>query len=183
MHEAGSQSPTASPRRGVRRLFAAKDGATAVEFAMVAVPFFALLFAIIETALIFFVGQMLDSSTAQVARQIRTGQAQQTGMSQARMAEEICAGMVNMSDCASNLRLDVRSYNNFNAAVLASPVNEDGEFEGLQFNIGTSSQIVVVRAFYTWPAFFRILPTQGSLANGDRLLASVAAFRNEPFPW
>jgi len=40
----------------VRRFIHQQDGATAVEFAMVAAPFLAMMFAIIETAIVFFAG-------------------------------------------------------------------------------------------------------------------------------
>jgi Flp pilus assembly protein TadG len=42
--------------RVVRRLLHREDGVAAVEFALVAAPFLALMFAIIETALVFFTG-------------------------------------------------------------------------------------------------------------------------------
>jgi Flp pilus assembly protein TadG len=52
-----------------------QDGSAAVEFALVATPFFALLFAIIETALVFFADQALDTAVQSTARLLRTGQA------------------------------------------------------------------------------------------------------------
>lgn len=53
-----------------------EDGQAAVEFALVAVPFFAMVFAIIEMSLIFFGGQMLKSQVSNSARLILTGQQQ-----------------------------------------------------------------------------------------------------------
>jgi len=54
-------------RRSLQRLiigFGRKsDGAAAVEFALVVVPFFALMFAIIELALVFWAGQVLETAT------------------------------------------------------------------------------------------------------------------------
>ena len=51
-------------------------GATAVEFALVAAPFFALLIAILQTALIFLAQQVLQTATTEAARLVMTGQAQ-----------------------------------------------------------------------------------------------------------
>src|SRR5216684_501290 len=59
----------------VRRFVRRKDGSVAVEFAMVAAPFFALLFAIMETAIVFFAGQALETAVGDSARLIMTGQA------------------------------------------------------------------------------------------------------------
>ena len=52
------------------------SGATAVEFAIVSVPFLGLLFAIFETALVFFTAQSVEAATSEAARRIMTGQAQ-----------------------------------------------------------------------------------------------------------
>ena len=48
--------------------------------AMVAAPFLALVFAILETAIVFFAGQTLETAAADSARLIMTGQAQTTGL-------------------------------------------------------------------------------------------------------
>src|SRR5580692_1890976 len=59
-----------SPRRFARH----QGGATAVEFALVLLPFLALMFGIIETALVFFADQTLETAVANSARLILTGQ-------------------------------------------------------------------------------------------------------------
>ena len=64
------------------RVFAKReDGAAAVEFAIVVAPFLALLFAILETALVFFAGQTLETAVSDSARLILTGQAQTASFS------------------------------------------------------------------------------------------------------
>jgi Flp pilus assembly pilin Flp len=65
--------------RILRRFARKDDGAAAIEFAMVAAPFLALVFAILETAIVFFAGQVLETATADSARLIMTGQAQKAG--------------------------------------------------------------------------------------------------------
>ena len=49
------------PSRLARRFVRQQDGAAAVEFALVAAPFLALTFAILETAFVFFAQQTLDT--------------------------------------------------------------------------------------------------------------------------
>ena len=68
----------------VRRFARRKDGSVAIEFGMVAAPFFALLFAIMETAIVFFAGQALETAVADSARLIMTGQAQSAGFDAGR---------------------------------------------------------------------------------------------------
>src|SRR5437016_8109004 len=74
----------------IRRLGRREDGAAAVEFALVAVPFLALLFAIIETALVFFAGQYLETLVADSSRLIMTGQVQSQGTTQSQFLNQLC---------------------------------------------------------------------------------------------
>ena len=53
-----------------------RKGATAVEFALVATPFLALVVALIQTFLVFFAQSILENTVRQAARQILTGQTQ-----------------------------------------------------------------------------------------------------------
>ena len=55
--------------RTIGRFRSNKKGATAVEFGLVAFPFFFLLTSIIEASLFFFAGQMLESAVDRVGRQ------------------------------------------------------------------------------------------------------------------
>src|SRR5712671_2242535 len=77
-------APTASVRNALRRFRRNRRGSAAVEFALVAPVFFALLFAIIETAIVFFAGQVLETVTQDSARMIMTGQAQTAAFTQAQ---------------------------------------------------------------------------------------------------
>src|SRR5687768_15437920 len=106
-------SPGGAPARTVRRFARNRGGAAAIEFAIVAAPFFALLFAIMETALVFFAGQVLESAVGDAARMIMTGQAQKEGFSEARFKQEICDRAGGMFDCSSGVAVDVRTYTSF----------------------------------------------------------------------
>lgn len=168
---------------GLRRFRKNRDGATAIEFALVAAPFFALVFAIIETALVFFAGQVLETGVADAARLARTGQAQQQGMDEAAFKQRICERTVGLFNCGDSLMVDVRRVNNFSAVDLSQPIDEDGNLmQNFTFELGGPGEVMVVRAFYEWPTF---VPGFGlnmaNLANGKRLLASAATFRTEPF--
>ena len=182
-----SRRRTIRPRDLVRRFFSNRDGVTAIEFAIVAGPFFALVLAIVETALVFFAGQLMESSVAEAGRIIRTGQAKPpAGVTQAELKQQICEGAVILRNCDTKLQLDVRVFNDFEEteAELEKPLLDDDDELDVEvaYDPGQGTDIVVVRAFYPWPSFipgFGIGP--GNMANGDRLLVAVAAFRNEPF--
>ncbi len=173
-----------APRLVRRRRFSKDDGgATAVEFALVSVPFFALVFAIIETALVFFAGQVLENGVTDASRIVRTGQAQQMGLDQAAFKERLCSRVTGLFNCEGGIKLDVRTVGSFGSIDLSNPIDEDGNLEeNFTFDPGGSGDIVVVRAFYEWPTFVPNLGNDlSNLGNGRRLLASAAVFRNEPF--
>ena len=94
----------------VRRFARRKDGAAAVEFAIVAFPFFALMFAIIETALVFLAQQTLETVTTNAARLILTGQAQAQGLTQTTFKNAVCAQVVALFNCASGININVQTF-------------------------------------------------------------------------
>ena len=162
-----------------------RGGATAVEFGILALPFLALVGAIFESALSFLAGQILDTAVADAGRLIRTGQAQASGYNEATFKTQVCNRLYVLFNCA-NLTIDSKVYTNFTSANTSMPINSDKNFDttGFTFQMGGSSQIVVVRAFYPFPLYFNKLGLDlANLSNGTRLLAGVSTFRNEPFPW
>jgi hypothetical protein len=175
--------------RGRRLLGFGKDdrGVTAIEFGLVAVPFIALMYAILETALVFFAGQALETAIGNSARLIRTGQAQEDGMTLSDFRTSICDQVFQLFDCEGGLQLDVRTFPTFDSIELGSPeVDEDGILvtDDFDFDIGGAGDIVVVRAYYAWPVFVTTLGNDlSNYGNNEHLLIATAAFKNEPFPW
>ncbi len=176
----------AALRLGVARFYRDDKGATAIEFGLVALPFFALLFAILETALVFFAGQTLETAVSRSARLIRTGEAKSTGITATQFKQDICNQVIAVFDCPSKLYVDVRTYKTFGDVDLSKPLDSDGNLETNKFtySLGDAGDIVVVRAFYEWPINVSMLGLNlGNTASGAYLLAATAAFKNEPFPW
>ena len=89
-----------------------KKGVTAVEFALVAAPFLALLVALFQTAIVFFAGRVLDETTMQASRVILTGQAQNSNMTQAQFATAVCNNTFALFNC-SNFMINVQTYSSF----------------------------------------------------------------------
>lgn len=174
----------AGPKPAEARLLSDRRGAVAMEFAIVSIPFFLLLFAILEMALMFFIGQVLDTATVTASRLIRTGEAKAQALSQDQFKAKICDGMVNLVDCSSRLYVDVQSYSTFASYTPTSPLDKNGNITGTKYTTGNKSEIIVVRSFYAWPVLFDVLArSMTKLSNGDQLLGAVVAFQTEPFPW
>lgn len=178
--------------RGARRVFASgaarrlvrqQEGAAAVEFAMVAAPFLALMFAIMETAIVFFAGQALETAAADSARLIMTGQAQTQNMTNADFKNEVCKKVYGLFKCDASVYVDVQKFASFAAVTLPKPVDQNGKFvNNMSYQAGEPGDIVAVRLFYQWPVYVSLLGFNLSdMADGKRLLAATAIFRNEPY--
>lgn len=164
-------------------------GATLIEFALIMVPFFVILFGILEVGLIFWGSFELDNATQDTARMIRTGQVASGNMSKSSFAEAVC-GRVSLlgKDCTSKLRVDVRSYDNFSQMSPPDALDGAGELkepasDDFAYDPGGARDVVLVTTFYEWPLInFMTEFSLANMANGNRLLRASAAFRNEPFP-
>ncbi|HRF08643.1 MAG TPA: pilus assembly protein [Xanthobacteraceae bacterium] len=174
-----------SLRRLIIRFGRKNDGAAAVEFAIVVVPFFALLFAIIELALVFWAGQVLETATHDTSRLIMTGQAQKQSFDQTRFRQELCNRVLGLFDCGAGILIDVRTSGAFASANLGKPpLKGNGTIDdtGFQFQTGGPGDIVVVRVMYQWPLILRTFGLDlADMPSGKRLLMSAVAFRNEPY--
>lgn len=144
--------------------------------------FFALLFAIIETAIVFFAGQVLETVTQDSARMILTGQAQLANFTATQFKTYVCGRIPALFTC-DNVYVDVQSYPAFTSVVINNQIDAGNNFiNNMQYSPGNPGDIVVVRLFYQWPLFVTGLGYNiANLAGSQRLLIGSAAFRNEPF--
>ena len=180
-------SPALRLSRFAARFRRAERGATAIEFALISLPFLMLIFGTLELALVFMVGTTLDNATQYASRQIRTGQFQTSAAnSKTDFKTLVCSNMSWLSSqCASNLWLDVETFNDFADLAGAKPPNS-ATFDPTKtcFSAGQPTDIVLVRAYFEWTLFTPLL--NNALENmgggsGKRLITSTTAFRNEPF--
>jgi Flp pilus assembly protein TadG len=172
------------PLRVARRFTRQQDGAAAVEFALVALPFIALLFAILESALVFFAGQTLETAASEAGRLIMTGQAQTAGYSQANFKTSVCSFLTGgLIDCSNGVYVSVQTYSDFSSVNNAAPVT-NGNFDTSQmaYTPGGPGCIVSVTLYYQWPIYVTLLSDNLTNVNGNfRLLEATSVFRNEPY--
>lgn len=168
-----------------RRFRKDRKGSAAIEMSLVAWPFIAIMFAILEQGVVFFAEFSLEHNVAQAARQIRTGEVLEGGVTAAQFKQDlVCPNLPIMLKC-DNLAVDVRTFTEFAdiAGSLDDPVNGDDEFSPPNnWQPGNTLSVMVVRAFYEWDMLTPSVFTQmDTLANGNRLIAASMTFRNEPF--
>jgi Flp pilus assembly protein TadG len=171
--------------RMLARMARGRRGSAAVEFAMIAFPFLALIMGILEISIFFLVSTTLDNATADIARQIRTGQLQTAGGATASsFASSICGELSWLgSSCAANLHVDVRTFSTFTGITQPSPISGGVlNTSSLQFTPGAAGDIVLVRAFYQWTLFTPALDgITASMNGGSTLITSTTVFKNEPY--
>lgn len=167
-----------------RRFLACEEGATAVEFALVAAPFLALLVAIIQTMVVFFAQRVLDEVVSEASRVIQTGQAQTSNLTQSQFANLVCQKTTILFTCG-NFMVNVQSSSTFSSAITATPTltfDSNGNVTNTwSYQIGNPGDIVVVQVMYQWPVVLGPLGfTLANLSNGNRLLLSSNVFKREP---
>lgn len=170
------------PARIGRRFVRHQEGAAAIEFGLVALPFLALIFAILETALVFFAGQTLEAATAASARLIMTGQAQLAGYDKDTFKDAVCEQIKALFDCKNGIYVDVKKYSSFSTIDTTSPI-KDGKLDTSQmgYTPGEPGEIVKVSLYYKWPVYVSLLGNHLANLGGDRLLVATSVFRNEPY--
>jgi Flp pilus assembly protein TadG len=174
--------------------FARDDrGVTVIEFAILALPFFTIIFAILETAMVFFAGQVLDSAVEDASRMIKTGRAQAQGYQLTDFRTLMCGYTFGLFDC-SKIKIKIDKVTSFTATnVSATPTtacNPTGPNGALvcdiavteEYKPGVGREIIQVVAYYRWPLTV-VLPyfNLKNQPDNHRLLGAMRVFRNEPF--
>jgi Flp pilus assembly protein TadG len=168
-----------------RRFARNEKGATAIEFSLIALPFFGLMFAILEIGITFFAQQTLETAVQMSARLIRTGIAQEQNYDATAFKNSICDRVGVLFDCGK-LKIDVRTITTFDSSNPPLPLDQDGNLTDQDFiyTPGSGGDIVLVRTFYEWPSAMKLVYfSLANTGNGNYLMAATAAFKNEPFPW
>lgn len=170
-----------------RRFAKAREGATAVEFALIAVPFLGLIFGILELGMVFMVSTTLDNATESAAREIRTGQLQGEKGTVATFKTKVCGEMSWLgSGCNDSLYLQVKKFPKFSDVAIVDPKTPE-DLENMKtkpeeyFVPGGPQDIIVVRAYYEWDLITPLLNKGLETIDGKRLIVSTVTFRNEPF--
>ncbi len=168
--------------------FARDDrGVTVIEFAILALPFFTIIFAILETAMVFFAGQVLDSAVEDASRMIRTGRAQGLDYQLEDFRELMCGYTFKLFDC-DEIKIKVAKIDKFTSTQTTGSIQTCTETECEwaedveDYTPGGARDVVQVFAYYRWPLVIQ-LPYFNLKNQPDnyRLLGATRVFRNEPF--
>ncbi len=163
-----------------RRLWVCRRGAAALETALTLPLYLLLSAAVLEIGVLLFVDTVLEGAASDAAREIRTGQVQQSGDPIAAFRSRLCGSLYVVVDC-NQVVLDVRPFASFGTVAAPITLDEDGEPTDLVFTPGGSGQVTLVRALYRWQF---LTPMVGAVLGGTGnsiLLVATSVFRNEPY--
>lgn len=159
-----------------------KNGSTAVEFALVGIPFILMVIGIIEMALMFASQSLLEASTAEAAREIRIGAIQQGG-GEEDFKTALCDFAEIFIPCAS-LQYQVVSLDSFQDAedFPDAEFDEDGDLQNQEFDPGGVNDVVMIRVAYKYPIktpMMQLMLTNNN--DGNRILMSTVVLQTEPY--
>ncbi|KQT85765.1 TadE/TadG family type IV pilus assembly protein [Aurantimonas sp. Leaf443] len=165
-----------------RNFFRNKRGSVAVEFSILAPPFFLLTFAVLETAAVFIGELALENAVMRVGRTVRTGEVAQEQASNETIRNRLCSLVPLPIDC-SKLSIDLRSYSSFSEIPSTIPMKDASlDADNMKYERGSPGQIMALRAFYEWPIHTDIMRIYlSNVPSGQHMLVAVDVFKTEPF--
>jgi Flp pilus assembly protein TadG len=175
-----------------KRLARDESGVTVIEFGILALPFFTLIFAILQTAIVFLGTQVLDSALEDGARMVRTGQAQNASWTSTDLRNYMCGYTFGLIDC-SKIFISVKTINDFDDVAFTEPTMKctttppkpevcKWDPDPPPYTPGNGRTVVQVSAYYRWPLVV-VLPYFNLKNQTDnyRMISAFRVFRNEPF--
>ena len=180
---------------GLRRRFSRdRRGATAIEFAILALPFIFTMLAILEYGYVYLITASLDNATAIASRQIRTGQAQtattpdpnnanasvSAPMTATQFKSRICQNMA-WAPCDS-VQVSAQPETGYAGQTFDNPVSNCTLRSNQTWQMGTPNQIVLIHTYYVWQMITPVLwMAPNRLCGNQVLLTASSLIKNEPY--
>lgn len=168
-----------------RRFAGAVRGAVAIEFALLALPFSLLVFAILETSVAYVAQQTLSNITDDLARQLRTGVLKADDVTNGKLQQIVCNRLqIIVATGCPDLLVDLETYTSFDQVPTKIPYTSTGDVDtsGFKVDPGGSQSINQLRLFYRWPVMTDVMREKlSNLPNGKTLLFATFTWQNEPY--
>ncbi|MBO6919808.1 MAG: pilus assembly protein [Rhizobiaceae bacterium] len=171
---------------------------------MLAIPFFMIIIATIETLVAFAGEQILVNAVDKMSRQLRTGEitfnmGRSTDLTEAEFREQFCNEINVLLSCSTaitpdqKLFIDLKNVVNYGEIDVGIPKVSAADYaeldtSGFVYSPGGSGAINVLRVYYKWdvtvdlirPYITNIRP--GAEGSEYYLMVATTAFRNEGYP-
>jgi Flp pilus assembly protein TadG len=160
-----------------------KEGTTAIEFALLAMPYLMLSLAIIELSLMYASASLLEGATDSAARMLRTGQIQQSGSAdpEGDFRDAMCDFATVLINC-NDVTIEVMAMDSYGDYDSMAPVYDgDGNMISQGFDAGGSNDRMLIRVAYRYEM---VTPLVGPLLNGPgggTQFISTIVLQSEPY--
>jgi len=182
---------SSAPRVKTPAWLRSERGTAAVEFAIVAVPFFLFVFSIMGIGLYFFTTNALEHGVEAAARKIRTGEAQKGALTVGQFKQLVCGEAGSYIDCGK-LRVIIQHAASWSGispqACLDDKYNmvpsTGSSDDSVSDYSGEESQVVLVTLCYEWDlaqSFSFLHLGKNADGSGPAVVQSATAFRTEPY--
>lgn len=162
----------------LRRFKSERKGSTAIEFAFIIVPFLLITLGTLEIALIHLSRSSMADAIEKTSRQIMTGE---SGCLTAQQYIDQLCGRISFSNgqCTTNTKVVMQEL----ASFTSDPGADEQDFDSINSDIdnGRENSIMLLRAYHRWNVMFPLLDDALGGGEGELVLVSNLAFRNEPF--
>ncbi len=173
-------------------------GTTAIEFAMVGLPFLMFAMSVTGLGLYWLATSQLNHAVSTASRQIRTGAAQRENKTVAEFKQLVCDTLTNFIECNDKLQVHVQSYDEWADVQPINCIQSDGtglrptggsSTDSLTMSAGGASEVVMVTLCYEWELAesmpWLLLAAKGTnnepQLGGAALIQASAIFRTEPY--
>jgi hypothetical protein len=167
------------------------EGVAAVEFAIVALPFFLFIFGIIGFGLYFLASTSLEYGAESAARKVRTGEANKGEMTVGEFKQLVCDAAGTYINC-SKLAVLVQHAATWSGVAPQSCTDDKGGMvgstgdpgESISKYAGGASEVVLVTLCYKWDladSFKFLKMGSGPDGSGPAIIQASTAFKTEPW--
>lgn len=174
---AAAGGPPPGVRRG-RRFKANDSGAAAVEFALVALPFLAIIYSIIEVGVDFLIYTQIDYALVKASQDVRSGTVQLQNMGAATFKTDVVCPKLSGLTCASVLLNVAKVQDKYYAEAWRSGTITSST---QRWCPGGSGDTIALQIAYPVPLASMIWAGAYSTAANTRYYLSSTVVRNDPF--
>jgi Flp pilus assembly pilin Flp len=170
-----------SDQKILPKWYKCSEGSTAIEFALLSVPFAILLIGIIEVSLLLAHSSILEGSVQDAARKIRTGAVQRSQDPEETFRTALCGHGV-LLDC-DKIQYRVYVLGRFSEAQESPPeYDNEGNLIDEEFDVGGASSIIRIQVSYMHTLMTPLVGQYFAQYPGNRrLLSSNVVLQSEPY--
>lgn len=168
-----------------------EDGAAAIEFALVAMPFLLFVLGLLGMGLYFLASTSLEYGVEAASRKLRTGEAETGAMTVGAFRELVCQKAGSYIDCGkvSTIVQHATTWSGISPQACTDAsgnrVGSTGSSgELINKYAGSSSEVVLVTVCYEWDLaqhFSFLKLGSGGDGSGPAIIQAATAFKSEPY--